>query len=77
MTTSFETYTCRECLEAIDEHSWRHSWVLRQQLSHVLDDHNATLMDGKDTRCELMSKWVLFLVCKSFDEGATMKVKNC
>lgn len=77
MTTSFGTYACGECLKAIDEHSWCHSWVLGQQLSHVLDNDSATLMDGEDAGCEFMSKWVLFLVCKSFDEGAAMEVKNC
>ena len=77
MTTSFKTYSCRECLKAIDEHSWRHSWVLVQQFSHVLDDRNATMMDGDDASCKFMSKRVLLLVCKSFDECTAMEVKNC
>jgi hypothetical protein len=76
MATSFETYARRECLKAIDEHSWCHSWILGQQLFHVRDDYIATLVDGEDARCEFMSKWVPFLVCKSFDEGAAVKVKN-
>lgn len=76
-TTSFKTYACRECLKAIDKHPWRHSRVLGQQISHILDDHNATLMNGHDARCKFMSKWVLLLVCKCFNECAAMKVKNC
>lgn len=77
MTISFKTYSCRECLKAIDEHSWGHSWVLVQQFSHVLDDRNATMMDGDDASCKFMSERILLLVCKSFDECTAMKVKNC
>jgi len=56
MTTSSETYACGECLKAIDEHLWCHSWILGQQVFHVLDDHIATSMDSEDTRCKPMSK---------------------
>ena len=77
MTIDFRAYACGECLKAVDKHSWRHAWELGQQVLHVLDDHIATSMDSEGAGCKFMSKWVPFLICKSFDEGTAMKVKNC